>query len=148
MKKFVFRFESILKMHMDREVEIGGELAALMNELAIMDQSMRVLEKKNEALSKEIDQKKEFGTSVYEICRADEGRRYFKIQMLSLEERRCAQIDKIASKRMELTDAMKRRKIMEKLKEKAHDEYVEEFEREERRIIEEIVTYKGSVKSE
>lgn len=148
MKKFVFRFESILKMHIDREAEIGGELAVLMSELEMIDRSLRETEEKNRMLLEDIDRKKERGTSVQEICLAEEGRRYFKTQIESWEEKRDLQLDRIALKRTELTEAMKQRKIMEKLKEKAHDEYVEAFEREERKVIEEIVTYKGSVKSE
>lgn len=148
MKKFVFQFESVLKMRMDEEEKIGRELAVLMDEFTFTEQSLKEMRHRNEYFLKNIDQKKEHGASVYEICIAEEGRKYFKSQILMLEKRRSEQYDAITLKRAELTDAMKKRKIMEKLKEKAFEEFVDDFEREEQKIIEEIVTYNGSMKKD
>lgn len=146
MKKFVFRFESILNMRMDEEAEIGRALAILMNEMMNTERMLDEFRNRNKDFLKETDRKKAAGASVHEICLAEEGRQYFKTQILFLEEKQKKQYEKILEKRSELTEAMKKRKIMEKLKEKALEEFIEHYEQEERKVVEEIVTYKGFAK--
>lgn len=146
MKKFVFRFETILKYRRDKEEEIGEELALLQKELAVIDASIRNVEEKMRAFVAEMSRRQEEGVSVFEMRNAADGVAFFRNRRRSLELERADAAERVESKRSELIEAMKSRKIMENLKAKAFEDYKEEFERDERKVIEEIVTYRGSRK--
>lgn len=146
MKKFVFRFETILKYRRDKEEEIGEELALLQKELAVIDASIRNVEEKMRAFVAEMSRRQEEGVSVFEMRNAADGAAFFRNRRRSLELQRADAAERVESKRSELIEAMKSRKIMENLKAKAFEDYKEEFERDERKVIEEIVTYRGSRK--
>lgn len=86
--------------------------------------------------------------SVTDIRRREEAVEILKFYVLQqqLEVKRCEKEVEIA--REKLNEAMKERKIFEKLKEKAFDEFMMEENRKEQRTVDELMSYKHGAKAE
>ena len=144
MAKFVFRFASNLRVKLRieelKKLEYGRAIAALERE-----------RQKKAALVKErADTIESFRESVNKAITPDD------LQMHNnylgvLKERIIKQdgvIKKaeelVEQKRLELVEAMKERKIMEKLKEKDYEIFVREEQLKEQKILDETVSYRYS----
>lgn len=86
--------------------------------------------------------------SVIEIRRREDAVEIIKTYVLQqiLVVKRCEKEVEIA--REKLTKAMQERKIFQKLREKAFDEFLKEEERQEQKEVDELTSYKYSVRTE
>lgn len=145
MKKFRFRYESVLKMRLDKEEN-------LKNDLAKQVQKRQVILDRIDKLNASLDQysiwiqdglREGRKMAYHEI---DQGKKYYKkhikeqMQLLKSVE---VEIERIKAL---LIEAMKERKVMEKVKEKDFQTYIEEFNKADAKVIEEIVNYKNNKK--
>lgn len=144
MKKFSFRFEPLLKMKMDREEAVANELAEIVKQLRDVNLRIDSIEDKTSRFQVEFMKRKETGLTALELQQGNEMAEYYRRTRNDLLRNRQEVEMRRDDKKHELSEAMKERKIMEKLKEQAFQAYVEEYERNERKGIEEIVTYRGS----
>lgn len=85
--------------------------------------------------------------TITEIKRREEAVEILKFYVIQqqLAVRRCEKEVEIA--REKLSEAMKERKIFEKLKEKAFDEFMQEESRKEQRTVDELMSYKHGAKA-
>ena len=149
MAKFIFSMQNILSMKEKIEEQEKAEYSQVMmrfneeqdklNEL-IERQSMAEVELKNtinEVLDiREIREKEDF----IEIIKM-----YVKEQQLIV----IACEEEVRQARERLNEAMKERKIYEKLREKAFEEFIQEENKREQKEIDELVSYRyGNIKSE
>lgn len=149
MAKFIFSMQNILSMKEKIEEQEKAEYSQVMmrfneeqdklNEL-IERQSMAEVELKNtinEVLDvREIREKEDF----LEIIKM-----YVKEQQLIV----IACEEEVRQARGRLNEAMKERKIYEKLREKAFEEFIQEENKREQKEIDELVSYRyGNIKSE
>lgn len=149
MAKFIFSMQNILSMKEKIEEQEKAEYSQVMmrfneeqdklNEL-IERQSMAEVELKNtinEVLDvREIREKEDF----LEIIKM-----YVKEQQLVV----IACEEEVRQARERLNEAMKERKIYEKLREKAFEEFIQEENKREQKEIDELVSYRyGNIKSE
>lgn len=149
MAKFIFSMQNILSMKEKIEEQEKAEYSQVMmrfneeqdklNEL-IERQSMAEVELKNtinEVLDvREIREKEDF----LEIIKM-----YVKEQQLIV----IACEEEVRQARERLNEAMKERKIYEKLREKAFEEFIQEENKREQKEIDELVSYRyGNIKSE
>ena len=149
MAKFIFSMQNILSMKEKIEEQEKAEYSQVMmrfneeqdklNEL-IERQSMAEVELKNtinEVLDvREIREKEDF----LEIIKM-----YVKEQQLIV----IACEEEVRQARDRLNEAMKDRKIYEKLREKAFEEFIQEENKREQKEIDELVSYRyGNIKSE
>ena len=149
MAKFIFSMQNILSMKDKIEEQEKAEYSQVMmrfneeqdklNEL-IERQSMAEVELKNtinEVLDvREIREKEDF----LEIIKM-----YVKEQQLIV----IACEEEVRQARERLNEAMKERKIYEKLREKAFEEFIQEENKREQKEIDELVSYRyGNIKSE
>ena len=149
MAKFIFSMQNILSMKEKIEEQEKAEYSQVMmrfneeqdklNEL-IERQSMAEVELKNtinEVLDvREIREKEDF----LEIIKM-----YVKEQQLIV----IACEEEVRQARDRLNEAMKERKIYEKLREKAFEEFIQEENKREQKEIDELVSYRyGNIKSE
>lgn len=149
MAKFIFSMQNILSMKEKIEEQDKAEYSQVMmrfneeqdklNEL-IERQSMAEVELKNtinEVLDvREIREKEDF----LEIIKM-----YVKEQQLIV----IACEEEVRQARERLNEAMKERKIYEKLREKAFEEFIQEENKREQKEIDELVSYRyGNIKSE
>ena len=141
MAKFVFRLESFfqLKRKLEEQAKLayGQALAALEREkqkkAAMERQRAAVLRQFREQLRKQVD--------------ADAFRRNNLFldalkYRIRAQEKVIAQAEAFAEeKRLALVEAMKERKMLEKLKERHHELYMTEESRAEQKRVDEIVSY-------
>lgn len=147
MKKFVYRLEPLLKMRREKEDLIANELSELLGEIVLTERRIASNEMQRQEFEADFLRRKTEGVSALELMRGSEGAEFFRRVRFDLLEIRADLEEKSEQKKRELSEAMKERKIMEKLKENAYLSYMEEYEAAERKAIEEIVTYRGSKKS-
>ncbi len=143
MANFKFQYENILKMRSDSEEAKKNFLAKLNSELALLENE---LERAFASKQKHIE---EFEEMLSKGCKGSDLR--FIQQAQDFHEKNIKAIQmKIRNKNFEIEDAyieyieaVKERKIMEKLKEKKKAEFDEAINKAEEKIIEEIVNYKN-----
>lgn len=141
MKKFKFRYEKILKMKADAVEEVKNKLSKLNYELSIKENNLEKLFAERDKFFSDNNSLLEKGCSAGELKRINEFTSFYRknIDSLKYEIRKLKnEIDKVMD---ELTEAVKEEKIMEKLKEKEFNEYLENIEKSESKIVEEIVNY-------
>lgn len=146
MKKFRFRYESVLKMRLDQEDKIKNDLAQVIARRQAYLDALEDLELRSSQYSKHIEMILSTGDVHNERVTFVQGKKFYKdnrdelIQKIVLSE---TEIKKIQQK---LVEAMKERKIMEKLKEKAFQEFVELINEADEKLIEEVVNYSNNKK--
>ena len=145
MKKFKFRYESVLKMRLDKEDRLKNDLAKLVQQRQLVLDKIESLKKNLETYSSWIQEGLSSGRQM-DYHEIDQGKQYYRkhIQNLTLELHQLeAEIEE--AKRI-LVEAMKERKVMETLKENDFKKYIEEFNKADAKVIEEIVNYKNNKK--
>ena len=135
MKKFMFRYESVLKMRLDQEDRIKNELAkAITKRQRWIDQLASI---ENDAIQygHHIQAVMQNGECKQEMHGFTQGKRYYRDQMNKLKHQ-ISQVDKeILSIQRRLVEAVKERKVMDKLKEKAFKEFIEAINEADEKLI-------------
>ena len=144
MAKFTFRFASNLRIKERieelRKIEYGKALAAL--EMEKQKKAMMLIERENTIDS--------FRNSVikhitpYDLQMHNNYLGVLKERIIKQEAVIKKAEELVETKRLELVEAMKERKIMEKLKEKDYETFVKEEQLKEQKIQDEIVSYRYS----
>lgn len=148
MARFRFSLENILnikeKLEEQAKNEFGQANARLFREQekleAVILRSSEARQKLKMALCETL--------SVTDIRRREEAVEILKFYVVQqqLTVKRCEKEVEIA--REKLNEAIKERKIFEKLKEKAFDEFMQEENRKEQRTVDELMSYKHGAKAE
>lgn len=147
MKGFIFKYQKILNRREDEEEEVKTRLGKANHEL------QQLLAKKAEVLKRQqdylvsIEQRLASGVRTSELQMFEQSKHYLKDQLEQLESKIVDRQLKIIKIKKELTEAVKQRKIMEKLKENDYEAYIEAVNAAENKVIEEIVNYRSSQKS-
>lgn len=147
MKKFRFRYENILKMRLDTEDDIKNKLKKLNQELHQLENDKLVLEHNYKTYRHEVQQMLEDGLKGYEVQRINSFQSYYraKIEEADLEIKHMER--RIEDVKFDLMEAIKERKIMEKIKEKDFKLYLEAVNAMEGKSTEEVVNFQNSRKS-
>jgi len=143
MAGFKFRYENILKMRADDEEDKKNIMSRLNSELSSLENNIQ------NAYANKQKHIYEFEVMLVNGCKGSDLR--FIQEANSFHGKNINRIKfKIKEKNIEVEDAYKKyieavkeRKIMDKLKEKKKDEFGEVFNKVEEKIIEEIVNYKN-----
>jgi len=147
MKGFVFRYQRILKQREDEEEEVKTKLGKANHKLQTL------LANKSSVLSSQatffdsIQNQLSGGIRTSDLQRFEQSKLHFKDKLESLESQIVDVQLNIIQIKKELTEAVKQRKIMEKLKEKEYEAYIDAVNAAESKVIEEIVNYRSSQKS-
>lgn len=144
MKKFKFRYESVLKMRMDQEDRIKNELAQV---ITIRQNKIDALEKliqSAQLYDYHVQTVLESGDSSNERAGFSQNKRYYRDKKSALRDEIEKLDQKIKQIQLKLVDAMKERKVMEKLKENAFKEFVEAINEADEKLIEEVVNYSNN----
>ncbi len=147
MKKFKFRYESLLKMRIEREDAVKHELAALFAEKSAREEALAALNDRAQSYDLWIQEALDSGNAAVDRHAFFDGKQFYKQkkQVLAQEIQRVD--ERIEATREALAEAMKERKVMEKLKEKAHRAFIEAVNAAEVKVIEEIVNYNNTKKN-
>ncbi len=147
MKKFRFRYENILKMRLDLEDEIKSKLKKLNHELIELENQKTNLVNSYNHYKIEVSKMMERGLKGYEVQRINSFQTYYrnKIEEVELDIKHLQR--RIEDVKVELMEAIKERKIMEKIKEKDFKLYLESVNAMEGKATEEVVNFQNSRKS-
>jgi len=147
MRGFKFRYEKILKQREDEEEEIKTKLGKANRKLqSLLTEKAKILTSQ-EVFFKSIQSQLSGGVRTSNLQMFERSKQHYKSKIESLNSEIADMQIKIAQIKKELTEAVKQRKIMEKLKEKDQEAYLDALNTAERKVIEEIVNYKSSQKS-
>jgi|GEM_PF-852674 len=144
MKKFQFEYESILKMRQSKEDDVKNELATLIAKLQMTKQEKNSMLNNQKNFFEAMEAMMKEGCSASELRRVQRGQSYYRAHLKALDDKILILEENVNETQQLLLEAVKARKIMEKLKENAYNHFVDEFNHEEQKVIEEIVNYKNN----
>lgn len=147
MKKFRFKYENILKMRLDVENDIKNKLKKLNNDLHLLEQNKIDVTHAYNNYKVDIEQSMKVGIKGYEIQNINHFQTYYRnlLESIELEIRymeKC--IDEV---KLELMEAIKERKIMEKIKEKEFKAFLDAINVMEAKATDEVVNFQNSKRS-
>ena len=142
MPRFQFRLQQFLgvkeQIEDQKEMEYGKALQRLEEEKQklreLNEQRLQTIEDLRQALTKAI--------APIEIRRYNNSIERFKHHIKVQEERVTAAENFVEEKRQELVQAMKERKALEVVKDSAMEEYLREMDLKERKLVDELVSFK------
>ena len=147
MRGFRFRYEKILKQREDEEEEVKTKLGKANQRLqSLLTEKSHVLSQQTHFFES-VQERLSGGVRTSDLQLFEQSKHHFKSKLENLESQIVEAQLKILQLKKELTEAVKQRKIMEKLKEKEFEAYTEALDAAENKVIEEIVNYKSSQKS-
>jgi len=146
-KSFVFRYQRILKKREDEEEEVKTKLGEANHKLHdLLNEKAHQIALQTQFFQS-IEERLTGGIRTSDLQLLGQSKLHFKDKLEHLESQIVeVQLLVIQIKR-ELTEAVKQRKIMEKLKEKEFEAYTDAVNAAENKVIEEIVNYRSSQKS-
>lgn len=146
MKRFVFRYQKILEMRLDKEEDIKNKLAEANGRLNQLISERQRLKQSAEDFYESVRQRMVQGVTSGDLRMIEQSKQHFKDHLEQLDMQIGEQRLKIAQIKIELSEAMKERKIMEKLREREQEAYYDMLNAQENKQIEEIVNYQSSKK--
>ena len=146
MKKFSFRYESVLKMRLDQEDRIKNDLAKLISKRQDYVDALTALVESAESYDQHIQNVLMDGDAQNERQQFTQGKKYYRDQKNKLKVKIAAVDGDIRKTQAKLVEAMKERKVMDKLKEKAFQEFVDAVNEADAKLIEEVVNYSNNKK--
>lgn len=144
MKKFVFKLQPLLSVKMQMEDNLKNELGKAIQELERNNELLKFIENKKEAYINKFNSKTRGKTLLKDL-------REYSTYILHLNSKLEQQKENVKSAqknvdkiREELTEVMKERRVLEKLREKKYKQFLNEQLKEEQKLSDEIVNYKHS----
>ncbi|MBE5936438.1 MAG: flagellar export protein FliJ [Lachnospiraceae bacterium] len=144
MAKFIFKFENILKIKYKVEEQRKAEFGMAMKRLEDAKQSlvdMLIRQDEYEILLTELAQN---GASALELKQASEKIDVIKVYVVNIKEQIVIEEGRVEIARNNFNEAMKERKIFEKLKEKEFERFKLEVNAQEMKEVDELVSFKYS----
>ncbi len=142
MAKFIFKLESILSIKMKLEDQAKAEYGLEVMKLREEEHKLSLLEKRKNGFEQQLFEALNDTLVVLIIKRLEdsvENLKYnIKIQISVIKR----QEERVAKAREKLDNAMKERKIYEKLKEKAFEEFKAEVNAQEQKEIDQLVSFR------
>lgn len=134
---FTFRLESVLKHRKHQEEILQKELSLMQREIEMKHSALQCLFEKMSRLVRNIQRLQQEGVTISEQILYCDCIEQQKIKIGLLEQEIEIIRNKIDIKRKELLEAVKNRKILEKLKEKKNVVYLEDLLRTEQKLLDE-----------
>lgn len=131
--KFVFALAQVLKAREAEEQREEAALASLLLDRVKLEEEENLLEKKLKGDSK-AERK---STSVTEYKRIHSEKMIIIRSLRDIHDQKGRLSQKITTQRMKMIQASKAKKILEKLKESKHKEFMSEMDREEQKLMNE-----------
>lgn len=147
MKKFKFRYESILNMRKNHEDQVKNALAKRIAERQTLLDKLTQNDLESKQYEAHIKKLMDSGEAKAERHSFFEGKQYYIKKKMRLSQALVRMEAELSRIQADLSEAMKQRKIMEKLKEKAFQNYVDAVNELDAKLIEEIVNYKNNQKN-
>lgn len=141
MKKFKFRYEQLLNIRIHKVDDLKHTMGELNFKLNALETQKAQQLSAQSAYFEQINQVLAEGCSSQELILLNQQKAYYNALLTSIDnEIRDVKL-KVMQVRDQLNEAVKEQKIMEKLKEKDFENYMEEIEAADTKVTEEIVNY-------
>lgn len=137
MKSFKFRFETLLKTKEIHVSEVLQELEGAKQELSSIEKKLKLLELEVNELKEQIHSIQNSPTSLYELEGAQIYFSSLQEKKISFQDERLRAENVCAQKKIAVENALKEKKIIEKLKEKQYKEWNEEVKKLEGKLVDE-----------
>lgn len=146
MARFQFPLQNILNMKEKLEEQAKNEYGQANARLILEQDKLHQLEMRLEEAKQKLKNVLQETLSVLEIRKREDAVEIIKTYVMQqlLIVKRCEKEVEIA--REKLSEAMKERKIFEKLREKAFEEFIKEEGRKEQKEVDELMSYKYGTK--
>lgn len=142
MAKFIFKMESILSIKTKLEDQAKAEYGIEVMKLREEEHKLMLLEKRKHGFEQQLLEAVNGRLVILSIKRLEdsvENLKYnIKLQIVVIRQ----QEERVAKARAKLDNAMKERKIYEKLKEKAFEEFKAEINAAEQKEIDQLVSFR------
>ena len=142
MAKFIFKMESILSVKTKLEDQAKAEYGIETMKLREEEHKLTLLENRKSGFEQQLFEAVSDRLVILSIKRLEdsvENLKYnIKLQIIVIRK----QEERVAQARAKLDNAMKERKTYEKLKEKAFEQFKMEIEAQERKEIDELVSFR------
>ena len=144
MKKFRYNLENLLQVKLKLEDQVKIAYGNARQRLTKEEDKLKLLEVKKATYEDEQRKLRMSRLDLMKIKQTEEAIKIMKQKITTQASvvRNCLQ--RLEVVRIRLNDAMIERKIQEKLKEKAWEEYILEFEAEERKEVDELNSFQYS----
>ena len=141
MKKFRYSMESVLQIKLKLEDQAKIAYGTARMKLTQEEENLEKLKKRQRLLEAELRELRAGILDLYQIIQCEQAIEYTKtkIKQQITVVRNAAHRLEVA--RIRLNDAMVGRKTQERLKEKAFEEYIQEFDAEERKEVDELNSF-------
>ena len=141
MARFRFRLQNILNIKLKMETQARQEFANARKALDREEEHLAMLQRRGEEIQREGVELRS-GVLVFHAIRDNETGRMLNEQRIREQQIVIKRARAVLEKaRQNLEDAIKERKIYERLRERAFDEFMVEENRAESKVIDELTTY-------
>lgn len=144
MKKFVFRFEKILQLRIDKESEVRNKLGKVNKIILDKETELQGVVSSYENFLQDLNEAFKEGVYVRDMQAVSSNKSYLTNKIEHLKHELSVLVEERRTIQTELIEANKQRKIMEKLKEKELANYKELEALEEAKTVDQIVTYQST----
>lgn len=142
MAKFIFKLESILSIKTKLEDQAKAEYGMEVMRLREEEHKLSLLKKRKSSFEEQLFEALSDTLVVLVIKRLEDSVENLKYNIKLQLEAIKRQEERVAMARKKLDDAMKERKIYEKLKEKAFEEFKAEINAQEQKEIDQLVSFR------
>jgi len=142
MKKFKFRFETVLKVKEKKEEQLKREFMQLIALKIRQENLLMEIEKERQEKAKEKFNEKQTGTDIQTLIFYEEYTNLLRKQIEETEKRIKELQEKADIKREELIEASKQKKIFERLKQSDFNEFKNLVLKNEQQLLDEIAVNK------
>jgi flagellar FliJ protein len=142
MKKFKFRFETVLKVKEKKEEQLKREFMQLIALKIRQENLLMEIEKEKQEKAKEKFNEKQIGTDIQTLIFYEEYTNLLRKQIEETEKRIKELQEKADIKREELIEASKQKKIFERLKQSDFNEFKNLVLKNEQQLLDEIAVNK------
>lgn len=141
MKRFRFRYESILNMRIEAEDRVKHRLAEAIAKRQALLSLLETTRDRERLYQLQVAQAFKRGMHGGEHRSFAQGKRFYKRKIEAIEVELQVLDAEIEAIQRALLEAMRERKVMEKLKERAYMEFIDAVNAADEKAIEEIVNY-------
>ncbi|MCR5431927.1 MAG: flagellar export protein FliJ [Lachnospiraceae bacterium] len=148
MRKFSFKLEGVLSVKLRLEEQAKAAFASAMQTLNACEQRRDEAALRVKSYEAKLEELVNGVLDVTEISICREAIRIVKEDLVEKENAVKRASNRVEMCRKNLSNAIMERKTLEKLKEKAFEDYVKEYNDEERKQIDELVSYRHNAGNE
>lgn len=143
MKKFMFRYERILQVRIDKENEVRNNLGKINKLILEKEENLKSVKQQYSDFLNRLNQDFEKGVFAGDMQSVSANKQYLINRIDQFKRELKVLMDERHQIQQELIEANKQRKIMEKLKEKEIEKYKALEALEEAKLVDQIVTYQS-----